>query len=120
MASGIPGASPAPRARSRAPSFPSGTTRNPVTSPPSGSRRYSCRPSECTSSGSLSSRRGGAWDDDALYLAVEVTKRDVCFRPPDAPPLRLANDPADVHSGGLHLYPRHPEGGDVARILVST
>ena len=59
-----------------------------------------------------------AWDDDALYLAVEVTKPDVCFRPPDAPPLRLDNDPDDVHSDGLQLYLRDPEGGDVTGFLV--
>src|SRR3989442_239689 len=54
-----------------------------------------------------------AWDDDALYLAVEVTKPDVCFRPPDAPPLRLVNEPADVHSDGLQLYLRAPRAGGV-------
>src|SRR2546422_8096397 len=59
-----------------------------------------------------------AWDDDALYLAVEVTKPDVCFRPPDAPPLRLDNEPDDVHSDGLQLYLRDPEGGDVTGFLV--
>ena len=59
-----------------------------------------------------------AWDDDALYLAVEVTKPDVCFRPPDAPPLRLDNDPDDVHSDCLQLYLRDPEGGDVTGFLV--
>src|SRR5439155_384633 len=30
-----------------------------------------------------------AWDDDALYLAVEVVKPELCFRPGGAPPLRL-------------------------------
>src|SRR2546428_549374 len=59
-----------------------------------------------------------AWDDDALSLAVEVTKPDVSFRPPDAPPLRLDNDPDDVHSDGLQLYLRDPEGGDVTGFLV--
>ena len=59
-----------------------------------------------------------AWDDEALYLAVQVTKADVCFRPPDAPPLRLDNEPDDVHSDGLQLYLRDLEGGDVAGFLV--
>jgi len=49
---------------------------------------------------------------------VEVTKPDVCFRPPDAPPLRLDNEPDDVHSDGLQLYLRDPEGGDVTGFLV--
>src|SRR5439155_839360 len=39
-----------------------------------------------------------AWDEAALYLAVEVTKPDDCFRPAGAPPLRLDNEPDDVHS----------------------
>ncbi len=45
-----------------------------------------------------------AWDERALYLAVDVTKPDLCLRPPDAPPLRLDNEPDDIHSDGLQLY----------------
>ena len=45
-----------------------------------------------------------AWDDAALYLAVEVTKPDVCFRAPDAPPLGLDNEPDDIHSDGVQVY----------------
>src|SRR2546430_1205013 len=45
-----------------------------------------------------------AWDDDALYLAVEVGKPELCFRPGGAPPLRLDNEPDDIHSDGLQLY----------------
>ncbi len=45
-----------------------------------------------------------AWDDDALYLAVEVVKPELCFRPGGAPPLRLDNEPDDVHSDGLQVY----------------
>jgi len=39
-----------------------------------------------------------AWDDDALYLAVEVVKPELCIRPASAPPLRLDNEPDDIHS----------------------
>ena len=45
-----------------------------------------------------------AWDDDALYLAVEVVKPELCFRPGGAPPLRLDNEPDDIHSDGLQVY----------------
>jgi hypothetical protein len=58
------------------------------------------------------------WDDDALYLAVEVTKPDLCFRPADAPPLALDNEPDDIHSDGLQLYLYDPEGSAGAGFLV--
>jgi hypothetical protein len=45
-----------------------------------------------------------AWDDDALYLAVEVVKPEPCFRPGSAAPLRLDNEPDDIHSDGLQVY----------------
>ncbi len=44
------------------------------------------------------------WDDEALYLAVEVTKPDLLLRPADAPRLRLDNEPDDIHSDGLQVY----------------
>jgi hypothetical protein len=58
------------------------------------------------------------WDDEALYLAVEVTKPDVCFRPADAPPLRLDNEPDDIHSDGIQVYLSVAEGGAVAGFLM--
>ncbi len=45
-----------------------------------------------------------AWNDDALYLTVDVEKPDVWFRPSDAPPLLLDNEPDDIHSDGVQLY----------------
>jgi hypothetical protein len=45
-----------------------------------------------------------AWDQAALYLAVEVTKPDVCLRPGDAAPLSLDNEPDDIHSDGIQIY----------------
>ena len=45
-----------------------------------------------------------AWDEAALYLAVEVTKPDLCLRPGDAAPLRFDNEPDDIHSDGLQVY----------------
>jgi heparinase II/III-like protein/alginate lyase len=58
------------------------------------------------------------WDDEALYLAVEVTKPDVCFRPADAPPLRLDNEPDDIHSDGVQVYLNLADGGAVAGFLM--
>jgi hypothetical protein len=52
-----------------------------------------------------------AWDDAALYLAVEVTKPDVCFRAPDAPPLGFDNEPDDIHSDGVQVYVAGEGGG---------
>jgi len=52
-----------------------------------------------------------AWDDGALYLAVDVTKPDLCFRPAGAPPLRLDNEPDDVHSDGVQVHVARDEGG---------
>ena len=54
-----------------------------------------------------------AWDEEALYLAVEVTKPDVCFRPTSASPLRLDNEPDDVHSDGVQVYVARDEEGEM-------
>ncbi|MGH2608341.1 MAG: hypothetical protein ACRDHF_04565, partial [Tepidiformaceae bacterium] len=56
-----------------------------------------------------------AWDDEALYLAVEVTKPDLCFRAGDAPPLRLDNEPDDIHSDGIQIYMQVVEGVEGGR-----
>ncbi|HXG43249.1 MAG TPA: heparinase II/III family protein [Gemmatimonadales bacterium] len=45
-----------------------------------------------------------AWDEAALYLGVEVRHPEPWFRPPDAPPLALDNEPDDIHSDGLQVY----------------
>ncbi|MGH7606374.1 MAG: sugar-binding protein, partial [Gemmatimonadales bacterium] len=44
------------------------------------------------------------WDETALYLAVQVTKPDLCLRDGAAPPLRLDNEVDDIHSDGLQIY----------------
>ncbi len=59
------------------------------------------------------------WDDDALYLAVDVTKPDLCFRPGDAPPLRLDNEPDDIHADGVQLYLRDLDGAATIGYLVT-
>jgi heparinase II/III-like protein len=58
------------------------------------------------------------WDESALYLAVEVTKADLCFRGSDAPPLRLDNEPDDIHADGGQVYLRDLEGGALFGYLV--
>jgi hypothetical protein len=58
------------------------------------------------------------WDDEALYLAVEVAKPELVLRPADAAPLRLDNEPDDIHSDGLQVYLALPEGGDVGALIV--
>ncbi|MEO8138719.1 MAG: heparinase II/III family protein [Gemmatimonadota bacterium] len=50
-----------------------------------------------------------AWDERALYVAVEVTKGDLTFRAPGAPPLHLDNEPELIHSDGMQLYLRRSE-----------
>ena len=55
-----------------------------------------------------------AWDEAALYLAVEVTKPDVCLRAGGAPPLGLDNEADDIHSDGLQVYIA-ADGGDGTR-----
>ena len=45
-----------------------------------------------------------AWDEAALYLAVEVTKPDLVLRPANAPLLKLDNEPDEIHSDGLQVY----------------
>ncbi|MEO8227940.1 MAG: heparinase II/III family protein, partial [Gemmatimonadota bacterium] len=44
------------------------------------------------------------WDDAALYVAVDVTKPNLQLRPAGAPPLRLDNEPDDIHSDGVQIY----------------
>jgi hypothetical protein len=52
----------------------------------------------------FSARAYAAWDESSLYLAIDVTKPDVCLRPSTAPPLLLDNEPDDIHSDGLQVY----------------
>ncbi|MDF2776361.1 MAG: Heparinase family protein, partial [Geminicoccaceae bacterium] len=59
------------------------------------------------------------WDDEALYVAVEVTKPDgVVFRPHEAPALRLDNDPDDIHSDGLQVYLAAEPGSGIGVLVV--
>lgn len=65
----------------------------------------------------FSARAWVNWDAEALYLAVAVSKPELIFRPPDAPPLALDNEPEDINSDSLQVYLRHEEG--VTAFLVT-
>jgi heparinase II/III-like protein/cellulose/xylan binding protein with CBM9 domain len=52
------------------------------------------------------------WDDDALYLGIDVTKPEPRFRAGDAAPLRLDNEPDDIHSDGIQVYLSGGAGDD--------
>jgi hypothetical protein len=58
------------------------------------------------------------WDDDALYLAVEVSKPEIVLRAEDAPGLLLDNEPDDIHSDGVQVYARLEAAGEVFGFLV--
>lgn len=58
------------------------------------------------------------WNDDALFLAVEVTKSDPRFRPADAAPLRLDNEHDDIHSDGLQVYLTTSTGTSLGFLVV--
>jgi hypothetical protein len=59
------------------------------------------------------------WNQDALYLGVDVVKADAVVRGDDAPPLRLDNEPDDIHADGLQLYLRPDPDGPVYGFLVA-
>ncbi|MGH7560255.1 MAG: heparinase II/III domain-containing protein [Gemmatimonadales bacterium] len=52
----------------------------------------------------LAARAWLNWDGESLYLAAQVDKPELVFRPADAPALELDNDPDDIHSDGLQVY----------------
>jgi hypothetical protein len=58
------------------------------------------------------------WSDDALYLAVDVTKPVVIARDPATPPLRLDNEPDEIHADGMQVYVRLPPEGVTYGYLV--
>ncbi|MGH7658937.1 MAG: hypothetical protein ACREL6_11945, partial [Gemmatimonadales bacterium] len=52
----------------------------------------------------LSATAWANWNESGLFVAVEVRKDDVWFRPRDAAPLNQDNELDDIHSDGLQLY----------------
>ncbi len=59
------------------------------------------------------------WDMDRLYVAVEVAKAEPWFRPPGSQPLRLDNEPDDIHSDGIQIYFRGSGATPVGLLIVS-
>lgn len=59
-----------------------------------------------------------SWDQSALYLGVQVHKPEVVVRPSDAPPLRLDNEPDDIHADGIQVYLRLPGEREVFGFLI--
>jgi hypothetical protein len=59
------------------------------------------------------------WDAAALYVGLDVVKAETIVRPDDAPPLRLDNEPDDIHADGVQLYLRAEADGPVYGLLVA-
>ncbi len=57
------------------------------------------------------------WNEEALYVAVEVTKPELLFRDAAAPPLLLDNETDEIHSDGLQLYLKQ-EGGEALGFVI--
>jgi hypothetical protein len=58
----------------------------------------------------FSARASLAWDERALYVAVDVTHTDPVFRPAGAGALLLDNEPDLIHVDGIQLHLRLPDG----------
>jgi hypothetical protein len=58
------------------------------------------------------------WDEEALYLAIEVLKPEVIARDPESPPLRLDNEPDEIHADGVQVYLGFPANDVVYGFLV--
>ncbi len=59
------------------------------------------------------------WDSDGLYVAVDVRKPELRTRDAAAPPLRLDNEPDDIHADGVQLYVRPGPDRPVYGFLVA-
>jgi hypothetical protein len=44
------------------------------------------------------------WNEEALFLMLDVVKPELAIRPGDAEPLGLDNEVDDIHSDGLQVY----------------
>ena len=66
----------------------------------------------------LSARAYVHWSDEGMYLGVEVTQPQVTPRNPEAPPLRLDNEPDEIHADGIQVYFQLPPEGAVHGLLI--
>jgi hypothetical protein len=58
------------------------------------------------------------WDEHGIYVAVDVRKPELRVRDPEAPPLRLDNEPDDIHADGVQVYLRPAPDRPVYGFLV--
>jgi hypothetical protein len=58
------------------------------------------------------------WNDEALFVAVEVVKPEVLPRDPKARPHRLDNEPDEIHCDGIQVYLSLPGDDMVVGILI--
>ncbi|MFN8651377.1 MAG: heparinase II/III family protein [Gemmatimonadales bacterium] len=58
----------------------------------------------------LSARIHLGWDESALYVAADVVQPEPVFRAAGSAPLQLDNEPDLIHSDGLQLQLRLPDG----------
>ncbi|MEA2724003.1 MAG: hypothetical protein QOH59_1774, partial [Gemmatimonadales bacterium] len=58
------------------------------------------------------------WNDEGLFLAVDVVKPEVIPRDPGSQPLRLDNEPDEIHGDGIQVYLRLPDDESVIGILI--
>ncbi len=66
----------------------------------------------------FSARAYDNWNDEGLYLGVEVTKPEVFARDPGAAPLRLDNEPDEIHGDGVQVYLGFPPEGETYGLLL--
>ncbi len=66
----------------------------------------------------FSATAAAAWGEGVLHLLVDVVSSEPAFRPADAPPLRLANEPDDIHSEGSQVYRRPGDAGPGDGFLI--
>jgi hypothetical protein len=58
------------------------------------------------------------WDEHGLYVGVDVRKPELRVRDAAAPPLRLDNEPDDIHADGVQIYVRTNRERPVYGFLV--
>ena len=58
------------------------------------------------------------WDEQGIYVGVEVRKPELRIRSADALPLRLDNEPDEIHADGVQLYVRLSPDRPVYGFLV--
>ena len=58
------------------------------------------------------------WDQQGIYMAVEVRKPEMVLRSADAPPLELDNEADDIHQDGLQIYLRYPDGETAGFVVL--